>query len=137
MTIHQSDAINNECELGKVLAEYQTCALDQLITAFDERVTFRMVDCAYDEGEPGAKAGQKSAARSVSALSIAGSIYPSVRLEPYLRRLFNLIISLFSFGVFLRHTWTHNPLGHHFLKPVYTGVRNETVFYVISRPRGI
>lgn len=51
MTIHQSDIINNEREHNKVLAEYQAYIIDQLITAFDERVTFWMVDCGYDEGE--------------------------------------------------------------------------------------
>lgn len=51
MTIHQSDAVNNEREHNKVLAEYQTYIIDPLITTFDERVTFWMVDCGCDEGE--------------------------------------------------------------------------------------
>lgn len=43
--------IVDEREHNKVLAEYQACIIDELITDFDALVTFWIVDCGYDEGE--------------------------------------------------------------------------------------
>ncbi|MGL4724548.1 MAG: hypothetical protein ACRCWW_08620 [Scandinavium sp.] len=49
--VNQPDAMNDGRERNKILAEYQSYIIDELITDFDELVTFWMVDCGYDEGE--------------------------------------------------------------------------------------
>jgi len=36
-------------EYNRVLAEYQAYIIDKLITRFDERITFWLTDCGYDE----------------------------------------------------------------------------------------
>lgn len=36
-------------EYNRVLAEHQVYIIDKLITRFDERITFWMVDCGHDE----------------------------------------------------------------------------------------
>ncbi|EDW2262071.1 hypothetical protein [Salmonella enterica] len=40
--------LGSERECNKILAEYQAYIIDELITRFDEHVTWWLVDCGYE-----------------------------------------------------------------------------------------
>ncbi|EJX0633920.1 hypothetical protein ODD08_004001 [Salmonella enterica] len=44
-----TDNTTDTREYNRVLAERQAYIIDKLITRFDERITFWMVDCGHDE----------------------------------------------------------------------------------------
>jgi hypothetical protein len=44
-----TDNSSAEREKNKILAEHQAYIIDELITRFDEHVTWWIVDCGYDE----------------------------------------------------------------------------------------
>lgn len=51
MTVNHNSKDVDEREHNIVLAEYQAYIIDEMITSFDERVTWWLVDCGYDEGD--------------------------------------------------------------------------------------
>ena len=51
MTVNHNGIDVDEREQNIILAEYQAYIIDEMITSFDDRITWWLVDCGYGEGD--------------------------------------------------------------------------------------